>query len=172
MTPALLLACGNPLRGDDGFGGWLAAKAEELFGDARLEVVASRQFTPEMAEPISTSDTVIFLDCSATSEPGHIALHPVEATTKPARLMTHHMSPESLLWISQELYGRTPRVAYLITIGGESFRMEERLSDAVRNAAPAVLTMVEQIVDSAKATHWNLPGSELEFEDAAELASV
>jgi hydrogenase maturation protease len=125
-----------------------------------------------MAEPISTSDTVIFLDCSATSEPGHISLHPVEATTRPARLMTHHMSPESLLWMSQELYGRVPRVAYLITVGGESFKMEERLSDAVRGAAPAVLSMVREIVHSAKQQRWNLPGSEFEFEEAAELTTV
>jgi hydrogenase maturation protease len=172
MTPALLLACGNPLRGDDGFGGWVASKAQEQFAGSQLEVVASRQFTPEMAEPISTSDTVIFLDCSATSEPGQITLHPVEATTRPARLMTHHMSPESLLWMSQELYGRVPRAAYLITVGGESFKMEERLSNAVRGAAPAVLSMVREIVHSAKQQRWNLPGSEFEFEEAAELTTV
>ena len=29
MTRALLLACGNPLRGDDGLGGWLATKVQE-----------------------------------------------------------------------------------------------------------------------------------------------
>lgn len=125
MIPALLLACGNPLRGDDGLGGWLAAKAQQQFVSSQLEVFASRQRTPEMAEPISTADTVIFLDCSATSQPGQISLHPVEATNKPARLMTHHMSPESLLWMSQELYGRVPRAAYLITVGAESFNMEE-----------------------------------------------
>lgn len=172
MTPALLLACGNPLRGDDGFGGWVASKAQQQFVGSQLEVVASRQFTPEMAEPISTADTVIFVDCSATSEPGHISLHPVEATTKPARLMTHHMSPESLLWMSHELYGRTPRVAYVITVGGDSFKMEERLSDAVRQAAPAVLRIVEKIVHAAKVERWNLPGSEFAFEEAAELTTV
>ncbi|MGC1870637.1 MAG: hydrogenase maturation protease [Acidobacteriaceae bacterium] len=172
MTPALLLACGNPLRGDDGFGGWVASMAQQLFGSSQLEVVASRQFTPEMAEPISTADTVIFVDCSATSEPGQISLQAVEATNKPARLMTHHMSPESLLWMSQELYGRTPRVAHLITVGGASFKMEERLSDAVRGAAPAVLRMVEEMVQAARVQRWNLPGSEFELEEAVELATV
>jgi hydrogenase maturation protease len=172
MTPALLLACGNPLRGDDGLGEWLATKAQERFVSSQLEVMASRQFTPEMAEPISIADTVIFLDCSATSAAGQISLHSVVATTKPARLMTHHMSPESLLWMSRELYGRVPRVAYLITVGGQSFKMEERLSDAVRNAAPAVLAMVEEIVQAAKGQWWNLPGSELVLEDAVELARV
>ncbi|HTU51024.1 MAG TPA: hydrogenase maturation protease [Acidobacteriaceae bacterium] len=172
MTPALLLACGNSLRGDDGFGGWVASKVQEQYAGSQLEVVASRQFTPEMAEPISTADTVIFVDCSATSEPGQISLQAVEATNKPARLMTHHMSPESLLWMSQELYGRTPRVAYLITVGGTSFKMEEHLSDAVRRAAPAVLRMVEELVLAARVQRWNLPGSEFELEEAVELATV
>jgi hydrogenase maturation protease len=125
-----------------------------------------------MAEPISSSDTVIFLDCSATSEPGQITIHPVEATTRPARLMTHHMIPESLLWMSQEIYGRVPRVAYLITVGGESFKMEERLSDVIRSTAPAVLSMIREIVHSAIQQSWNLPGSEFEFEEAAELTLV
>jgi len=172
MTSALLLACGNPLRGDDGFGGWVASRAQKQFDSSQLEVMVSRQFTPEMAEPVSTADTVIFLDCSATSEPGQVSLQPVEATRRPARIMTHHMSPESLLWMSQELYGRVPRAAYLITVGGESFKMGEQLTDAVRSAAPAVLRMVEEMVQAAKVQRWNLPGSEFEFEEEAELASV
>ena len=65
-----------------------------------------------------------------------------------------------------------PEGCLSITVGGDSFKMEERLSDAVRGAAPAVLTIVKEIVESAKCQHWNLPGSELEFEEAAELTSV
>ncbi|MGO8718414.1 MAG: hydrogenase maturation protease [Acidobacteriaceae bacterium] len=172
MIPVLILACGNPLRGDDGLGRWMAGKMQDRFVSSQVEVLSSHQFTPEMAEPISTADTVIFLDCSATSAPGQISLHPVEATTKPARLMTHHMSPAALLRMSQELYGRIPRLAYLITVGGESFKMEERLSDAVRGAVPAVLTMVEDIVQAANGQRWNLPGSELAVDEIAELVRV
>lgn len=172
MIPVLVLACGNPLRGDDGFGRWMAAKIQEQFSSSQVEVLSSQQFTPEMTESISTSDTVIFLDCSATSAPGQISLSPVQAVVKPARLMTHHMSPASLLRMSQELYGRIPRVAYLITVGGESFKMEEQLSDSIRGAAPAVLAMVEEIVQAANGQRWNLPGSELDLEDIAELALV
>ncbi|MHB1744797.1 MAG: hydrogenase maturation protease [Acidobacteriaceae bacterium] len=172
MTSALILTCGNPRRGDDGLGGWMAAKVQQQFASSRVEVVASRQLTPEMAEPISTADTVIFLDCSAKSAPGQISLRLVESTAKPARMMTHHMSPAALLWMSRDLYGRIPRRAYLITVGGESFKMEERLSDTVREAAPAVLAIVEEIVQAANGQRWNLPGSELAFEDAAELARV
>jgi hydrogenase maturation protease len=172
MIPVLILACGNPLRGDDGFGRWIAGKIEEQFASSQVQVLSSQQFVPEMTEPISTSDTAIFLDSSATSAPGQISLIPVEATTKPARLMTHHMSPTALLRMSQELYGRIPRLAYLITVGGESFKMEEQLSDAVRGAAPAVLAMIEEIVQAANGQRWNLPGSELDFEEVAELAHV
>lgn len=172
MIPVLILVCGNPLRGDDGFGSWIAGKLQGQFDSSQVQVLSSQQFVPEMTEPISTSDTVVFLDCSATSVPGQISLIPVEATTKPARLMTHHMSPAALLRMSQELYGRIPRLAYLITVGGESFKMEEHLSDTVRGAAPAVLTMVEDIVRAANGQRWNLPGSELDFEDVAELARV
>jgi hypothetical protein len=78
-------------------------------------------------------------------------------------IISRHMCPENLLWMLQELYGRTPGVAYLVTVGWDSFKMEARLSDTVRNSAPGVLTMVERIVYSAKGERWNLPGSRLRF---------
>ncbi len=173
MTPALILACGNPLRGDDGLGGWMAAQVQEKFTSSQVEVVvASQQFTPELAEPISTADTVIFLDCSAKEEPGKVSLQVMAPAEKLPRLISHHMHPATLLRLSQELYGRIPRHAYFITVGGKSFKMGSQLSDAVRNAGPAVLTLVAEIVQGANTLRWNLPGSEQLVADESELTTV
>jgi hypothetical protein len=50
----LILACGNPLRGDDGVGPWLAEWAAQHFRDQSLvRVRASAQWTPELAEEIA-----------------------------------------------------------------------------------------------------------------------
>ncbi len=173
MTPALILACGNPLRGDDGLGGWMAAQVQEKFTSSQVEVVvASQQFTPELAEPISTADTVIFLDCSAKEEPGKVSLQVMAPAEKLPRLISHHMHPATLLRLSQELYGRVPRFAYLITVGGKSFKMGAQLSDAVCNAAPEVLSLVAEIVQGANTLRWNLPGSEQLVADVSELTTV
>lgn len=172
MTPALILACGNPLRGDDGLGGWMAAQVQEKFTSSQVEVVASHQFTPELAEPISTADTVIFLDCSAKEEAGKVSLQVMAPAEKLPRLISHHMHPASLLRLSQELYGRVPRLAYLITVGGKSFKIGAQLSDAVSDAAPEVLSLVEEIVQGANTLRWNLPGSEQLVADVSELTTV
>ncbi len=172
MTSALILACGNPLRGDDGLGGWMAAQVQEKFTRSQVEVVALQQFTPELAEPISTADTVIFLDCSVKTEPGTVLLQRMEPAEKLPRLITHHMQPATLLRLSQELYGRIPRQAYLITVGGKSFKVGAQLSDVVRDAAPEVLTLVEELVQGANTLRWNLPGSEQLVAEESELSTV
>ena len=35
--------------------------------------MASHQLTPEMAEPISRAETVVFVDCSAVAEAGEVS---------------------------------------------------------------------------------------------------
>ncbi len=176
MKRALMLACGNPLRGDDGFGEWMAAKVEEQFTRSEIEVVSLHQLTPEMAEPISSADTVIFLDCTTMTAPGEVSMQPVAPAEKLPRFIGHYMQPSTLLRLSQELYGRIPRHTYFITVGGKSFKMEHRLSDVVRDATPAVLSLVGRILQGANNLRWNLPGSEQLVvgveEDISELSSV
>lgn len=68
----VLLACGNALRQDDGVGLEIAAAAERAFSEAQLRVVAVQQWTPELAAEIATTALAIFVDASATDEPGAI----------------------------------------------------------------------------------------------------
>ena len=68
--PALLLACGNSLRQDDGVGLRIAEAAEKLFPASRLRIVAAQQFTPEMAADLAATELVIFVDACAADEPG------------------------------------------------------------------------------------------------------
>ena len=68
--PALLLACGNSLRQDDGVGLRIAEAAEQLFPASRLRIVAAQQFTPEMAAELAATELVIFVDASAAMSRG------------------------------------------------------------------------------------------------------
>src|SRR3954467_15466993 len=82
VAKKLVLACGNTLRGDDGVGWEIAALLEDDAALADVEVVASHQLTPEMAEPISRADVVVFVDCSAVSGAGEVAVFPVAAASE------------------------------------------------------------------------------------------
>ena len=53
----LILACGNTLRSDDGVGPFLAEWAAERFREnADVRVVATQQWTPDLAERIAEAD--------------------------------------------------------------------------------------------------------------------
>ena len=146
MERVLLLACGNPLRGDDAAGWWIAEAVRERLSSAEIEVAACQQLTPEMAERVSHAECVIFVDATASAQPGSVSFEPLaEARAAPAAL-THHLHPAALLELARLLYGRTPRRAFALLIGGQSFSLAQELSEPVRRALPEAIGKIEAFV--------------------------
>jgi hydrogenase maturation protease len=149
VTPVrcLILACGNTLRGDDGVGPWLAEWAENRFrGEPAIRIVSRHQLTPEIAEDIAAAASVIFIDCSAASDPGSVSAVPVEPLAPSVALATHHVGPAELLALSRDLYSASPREALLLTIGAGLTELSEDLSDPVRSALPEACRLLEETV--------------------------
>jgi hydrogenase maturation protease len=140
----LVLGYGNPLRGDDGVG-WQAAilVAKELEG--QVDVLARHQLTPELAEPISQVDRVIFIDAACEGTPGQVHCRQVESSGGDGQTFTHHVAPADLLATAGALYGHIP-AGYLITVNGDNFGYTEALSPLVSAALPRVLAQVKEIV--------------------------
>ena len=122
MAKKLVLACGNTLRGDDGWGGRLPRCWRTILRSSDVEVVASHQLTPEMAEPISRAETVIFVDCSAVAGAGEVAVFPVVAASEDNASLTHNVDPARLLAMAAEIFGSAPQRAFAVTVGGAAFR--------------------------------------------------
>src|SRR5271166_5926396 len=75
----LILACGNTLRGDDGIGPWLAEWAAQRFAaEAGIRVVIRQQWTPELAEEIAGTQSLLFIDASAELPPAQVRLMAVQ----------------------------------------------------------------------------------------------
>jgi hydrogenase maturation protease len=127
----LIIGYGNPLRGDDGLG---YRAAERIPG-----AIAVHQLTPELMDPISRADRVVFLDASAEGVPGEIRRRALVPAASGA--FTHHATPEGLLAGALELYGRCPE-ATLITVTGASFELSESLSPEVQAALEEILRSV------------------------------
>jgi hydrogenase maturation protease len=143
----LILACGNPLRGDDGVGPWLAEWAEQRFrSESEIRVVSRQQWAPELAEEIARVQSVLFIDCSVDSAPGSVALLPVEPAAAVQGLATHHLGASELLALSRDLYDSRPSNALLVTIGAGSTELGEIFSDAVTAALPAACRLIEETV--------------------------
>jgi hydrogenase maturation protease len=143
MNRALVLACGNPLRGDDGIAVVLAHYLRVEFCEPETVIQSLPQWTPELAESISQSDIVLFLDASATLQPGNVQLKNVRAAGEFSSSLTHSLSPETLLGLAAQLYSSAPERAYLLTIGGESFDQADQLSATVRSAIPHALNLIK-----------------------------
>lgn len=155
MTSAarsLILACGNTLRSDDGIGPLLASWAEDRWrDDPRVRILCDHQWTPEMAEEVAAAETVIFIDCSLEQAPGEILLRDIKAASLKPGLVTHHIGAAELLSVAQDLYGKRPRTAQLLTIGAGSIELGEGLSEPVKQALPIaqrmLMTSVQCLLD-------------------------
>jgi hydrogenase maturation protease len=143
----LILACGNTLRSDDGFGPWLAHWASERFQSERgVRVLSSQQWTPELAYEISLSESVIFIDCAMNSSPGSLRQIAVVPGKEAPGLGTHHLDASQLLSLAKELYGAVPRRSLLLTIGAGSLELCEGFSEAVQAALPEARAQLETTV--------------------------
>ncbi len=154
----LLIGYGNPLRGDDGIG-WrvieeIANRQSSIVNRQRdnpqsalrtPQLIAVHQLLPELAEPISEADLVIFVDASVEGEPGAMAVRAIEPAPPQIGAFTHHFDPAGLLGYAREVYGRFPR-AYLVTVTAVSLGYSEGLSETVEAVLPEVLNQIEKLI--------------------------
>lgn len=138
----LVLACGNPLREDDGVA-WALATA--LHGPG-LDVRCVHQLGPELAEDVSRAEAVLFLDAREGGEPGMVSIEDLSPAAGGPGL-SHALSPRALLYCAERLYGRAPRAA-LLTVAGERFGHGEGLSAKVEAALPEAIQRCGRHLDT------------------------
>jgi hydrogenase maturation protease len=147
VAQILIIGYGNSLRGDDAVGCLAAEELRQHYHDnPNVQVIASHQLTPEMAEDISRCDFVIFLDASSSAEPGKIWQAPVLPKAEPAGF-THQLTPASLLSAAEKLYGRVPEAA-CITLAGWSFKLDNKLSRRAKMLLPVLVGQAKDTVDA------------------------
>ena len=138
----LIIGYGNPLRGDDGVGWRVAEAARAALPEGAATVLTVHQLTPELAEPISRAGRVVFVDAAAAGEPGTVNCFALEEAGKlPALQGTHQTTPDALLAMAGELFGRRPP-ATMVTIVGESFEVSEALTPVVVAAVPEAVKYI------------------------------
>jgi hydrogenase maturation protease len=141
MAHILLIGCGNPLRSDDGLGRHVVeALREKLHG---VDVLAVHQLTPELAEPVSRADFVIFIDAAIGSVAGTIKSQCIEP--QQSSVSTHHLTPPGLLHLVEVIYGRCPH-AVALSITGQTFALGESLSPVVQAALPELFATIKALI--------------------------
>ena len=146
MIRALILACGNSLRGDDAAALHVACELRSGLCEPETKIHSSTQWTPELAESISEADVVIFVDASAVLPPGAVQTRKILPIPDAPGSLSHRSSPAGLVALAKRLYEVIPSRAFLITIGAQSFELSEELSEPVRLAIPEVIERIKAIL--------------------------
>jgi hydrogenase maturation protease len=141
MASILIVGYGNRLRSDDGLGVRAAEELSKSGPAAGTEILVRHQLTPELAETISHVELVLFLDASRVGKPGEIRCTQVNLQP-PEFLLAHQLTPETLLSLCCELYGRCPQ-AFKISLCGECFDLGDNLSAKAAAALPHLVEFVK-----------------------------
>lgn len=133
VPPVLVLAVGNPSRGDDALGPLLLARLERALAAeleaGHLELLTDFQLQPEHALDLVGRERVVFVDASVKA-PAPYAFEAVHAV-QDATFSTHAMSPAAVLHALGAMGEPAPRCEVL-AIRGERFELGEGLSAAAQ----------------------------------------
>jgi hydrogenase maturation protease len=133
---------GNPGRQDDGLGPMIIDKLDNdnIQG---ITTDCNYQLNIEDADNISESDVVIFVDASIDAEEP-FTFKRIEPSAE-ITFTTHSMSPESVIALCGDIYGRIPE-AYVLAVRGYEWEMFEGLSEkAMYNFNEAYHFLLERI---------------------------
>ncbi|WP_152053938.1 hydrogenase maturation protease [Tautonia marina] len=142
--PVLVIGFGNVLRGDDGVGP-VVADMVTRWNLAGVLAQSLHQLVPELAEQISNSRNVIFVDADLSSTTDSVTTSPIDpgSTTTP---IGHVSDPGQLLALARDLFGLCPR-AYLIRIPVSTINLGESLSPLAEAGVKDALSRIAILLD-------------------------
>ena len=142
---ALVVGIGNPLRGDDGVGWWLARRAERLRPAPVVRLV--QQLTPELAAELVEFRRVLFVDAWLAPADA-AAAGPCLRTLAPAtggETCSHSWEPAQLLALARLLWpAAATGEAWELLVPAARFGHGEVLSPQLRRWLPQGEALLRQ----------------------------
>jgi hydrogenase maturation protease len=138
-VPALVIAIGNCLRGDDGVAHRVA---DLLHGVSLLRV---HQLAPEIAAEMQHADPVIFLDADPDTEAP--SLERIEEPAETTGPLSHSMTPQTLVAIATRLYGFRGE-AWLCRLCARDFNPSTELSPEAAAQLDTAAQLVRQLLET------------------------
>ncbi|MCU0969557.1 MAG: hydrogenase maturation protease [Rubrivivax sp.] len=146
VAPLLILAVGNPSRGDDALGPVLVERllAEGVGRDGGIELLTDFQLQVEHALDLAGRRAVLFVDAAwpcpaaAGGTPQRIV------ADEAAPLSSHALRPQAVLRVFERVHGAPAPPAWLLAIEGASFELGAPLSDAATAGLDTALAAVRR----------------------------
>ena len=136
VAPVLVLAIGNPSRGDDALGPLAAQRLAELA--LPVEALTDFQLQVEHALDLLGRSLVVFIDAAASGV-APFELRPLLPAAD-ASHTSHSLSPAAVLDAYRRLTGAEPPPARLLAIRGHDFELGAPLSRAAAANLQAALS--------------------------------
>ncbi len=152
----LILAVGNPSRGDDALGPLflerLAVLREQRADWKEVELLIDFQLHIEHAINLENRTLALFVDASVSSSAPFQFTH-----LRPARdasYTSHALSPAAVLHVYQQINPIPPPPAFQLAIRGECFELGEPLSAAAEANLVLALDFVRRLLARQEAEAW------------------
>ncbi|HET9060036.1 MAG TPA: hydrogenase maturation protease [Acidimicrobiales bacterium] len=148
----VVIGYGNGLRGDDAVGRevvealWLQRDRLSLLRTA--DFLIATQLTPEMAEEVASAAYAVFVDAALDGHPaGSVTVRFLQPAATPGMGTTcfSDLTPEGLLYMALELYGRAPDAA-LVTVSVANCAAGTDLSPLVRASVPIAVASAQMAI--------------------------
>ena len=134
----LVIGIGNPLRGDDRVGCYLA---EEVGG------ICVQELTPELALPLVGARRALFVDAWYAPQGSKPWLRTIDEPPNVLLTDSHNLTIEVLLGMTSWLYGYRPESAQLL-IPAFAFDHGQKLSDELENLLPSARQALSRWIES------------------------
>ncbi|WP_119291824.1 hydrogenase maturation protease [Azohydromonas sediminis] len=144
VAPLLIVAVGNPSRGDDALGPALVERlrAAGVDADGTVELLVDFQLQVEHALDLVGRRAVLFVDAARPGTVDGVVLQPVTADDA-APLWSHALRPQAVLAVYAQVQRQPPPPAWLLAIEGRDFALGEGLGDAAHQRLGAAETKVQ-----------------------------
>lgn len=155
MKPILILAMGNPSRGDDAFGPLLAERLSSWLSlqpsvvQDQIDVICDQQLMVEQVDDLQGRRRVLFIDAAASGAPA-LRLTPVEPQTQVPTVQSHSCTPPQLLALYRHLLNLPPPRSDLLTLTGQGFELGAPLSGATQRNMEAAWSMLMAWLSAAQ----------------------
>jgi hydrogenase maturation protease len=130
----VILACGNPSRGDDALAPCLISQLPH-FKD--VVIVEDFQLQIEHALDLQHATQAIFIDATVSGE-SPFSFYPIQPSNQ-VSYTSHALSPEEVLGVYQKTFQIPPPPSFVLAIRGYSFELGEPLSNVAQQNLQATL---------------------------------
>ena len=137
----LILALGNPSRGDDALAPTLLEKLHQIGIETThsVELLTDFQLQIEHALDLADREAVLFVDAALPNTGYGTAITPIHSDSE-APTTSHTLRPQAVLQVAQKILGDVP-AAWLLAIEGESFALGEGLSTTAQQNLEKALAL-------------------------------